>query len=466
MSGASKTRPALVLLTCMLASSLSFVDGSVVNVALPFIAKALGRSAAAEAWVIDAYLLPLSALLLLGGAAGDRFGRRRLLMLGIAVFLLGSVLCGFAPNYAALLAFRALQGVGAAILLPNSLSVLSAEFEGAARGRAVGAWSAMGAGAAAIGPVLGGWLADSFGWRAIFFINAPLALAALALAWAVVRDPRPEHARGGHFDLAGGVLATLGLGGVAAALTLAGTPGGATWRAAALGVGGLVALAAFAWVERRRGPAAMAPPDLLASPLLAGLNAMTFLVYGALGGLLVLLPYALEHEFGFNGLQAGAALAPFPLLMVCVSPLSGGLVAKAGPRIPLTVGALLLAAGFLMLLRLQGQQAHYLGVVLPAVLLMALGMSATAAPLTTSVLGSAPPGRTGVASGLNSAVARTGGLIATALLGGALAAPRGPALVGALHLAAMVGAAACLTAAVCGVVLLGRRLPHGAAAAS
>ncbi|MBE7219235.1 MAG: MFS transporter, partial [Caulobacteraceae bacterium] len=166
----------------MLSSSLSFVDGSVVNVALPMIAGALGRSPAAEAWVIDAYLLPLSALLLLGGGAGDRFGRDRLLMLGVAVFGIGSVLCGFAPNYAALLGFRAVQGVGAAILLPNSLAVLSATFEGEARGRAVGAWSAVGAGAAAVGPVLGGWLADTFGWRAIFFVNVPVAAAALALA--------------------------------------------------------------------------------------------------------------------------------------------------------------------------------------------------------------------------------------------------------------------------------------------
>ena len=439
----------------MLASSLSFVDGSVVNVSLPFIGQALGRSPAALQWVVDAYLLPLSALILLGGAAGDRFGRGRLLVVGIAVFGVGSALCTVAPGYATLLAARALQGVGAAILLPNSLATLAATFEGEARGRAIGAWSALGAGAAAAGPVLGGWLADRFGWRAIFLINLPVAVAGALMAWRFVQDAGerdPSKAR--PFDTPGGVLATLALGLVAWGLTVGAGPGGWTWRALAPLAAGALALAGFVAVERRRREDAMTPLSLFASRPFVGLTVLTFLVYGALGGLLVALPFTLIHQFGFHGVQAGLALLPFPLLLVCLSPVMGGLAGKIGSKPLLTLGAVLLAAGLALLLRVGGEHARYLAAVLPALLTIALGIACTAAPLTTAVLGSVDGAHAGTASGFNSAVSRAGGLIATALLGGLLAAARGPALMGAFHLAATVGAVGCLVGAACAAVLL------------
>ena len=447
--------PGLVLATCMLASSLSFVDGSVVNVSLPFIGRALGRSPAALQWVVDAYLLPLSALILLGGAAGDRFGRGRLLRIGVALFAVSSVACTVAPGYPTLLAARAAQGVGAAILLPNSLATLAATFQGEARGRAIGAWSALGAASAAAGPVLGGWLNDRFGWRAIFLISVPVALAAFALAWRYVRDA--EDADGGRprpFDTPGGLLATVALGAVAWGLTEGAGPGGWGVRALVLLATGAAAFAGFLAVEGARGEDAMTPLSLFASRPFVGLTVLTFLVYGALGGLLVALPFTLVHQFGFNGLQAGLALLPFPLVMVCASPFIGALAGRIGSKLPLTAGAVLLTLGLALMLRIGGPHARYLAAVLPALLTIALGVACTAAPLTNAVLGSVDGAHAGTASGLNSAVARAGGLIATALLGGVLAAGRGPALMGAFHLAATVGAAACLLGAACAALLL------------
>ena len=394
----------------MLASSLSFVDGSVVNVSLPFIGEALGRSPAALQWVVDAYLLPLSALILLGGAAGDRFGRGRLLVAGIAVFGVGSAVCSVAPGYATLLAARALQGVGAAILLPNSLATLAATFQGEARGRAIGAWSALGAGAAAIGPVLGGFLADRFGWRSIFLINLPVALAGALMAWRFVKDGgEADPAKARPFDTPGGLLATLALGLIAWGLTQGAGPGGWSWRALAPAGAGALALAAFVAVEMRRGENAMTPLSLFASKPFVGLSVLTFLVYGALGGLLVALPFTLVHQFGFRGVQAGLALLPFPLLMVCASPPMGALAGRIGSKPLLTLGAVLLAVGLGLLQRVGGEHARYLAVVLPALLVIALGIACTAAPLTTAVLGSVDGAHAGTASGFNSAVARAGG---------------------------------------------------------
>ena len=439
----------------MLASSLSFVDGSVVNVSLPFIGQALGRSPAALQWVVDAYLLPLSALILLGGAAGDRFGRGRLLVTGILVFSLGSALCTVALGYPTLLAARALQGVGAAMLLPNSLAALAGAFEGEARGRAIGAWSALGAGAAAVGPVLGGWLADRFGWRSIFLINLPVALAGAVMAWRYVENAgERDPAKTRPFDTPGGVLATLALGLVAWGLTMGAGPGGWTWRAFAPTAAGAAALLAFVLVERGRGDAAMTPLSLFASRPFVGLTVLTFLVYGALGGLLVALPFTLIHQFGFHGVQAGLALLPFPLLLVCGSPVMGGLAGRIGSKPLLTLGAVLLSGGLALLLRVGGDHARYLAAVLPALITIALGIACTAAPLTTAVLGSVDGAHAGTASGFNSAMSRAGGLIATALLGTLLAAERGPALLAAFHLAAVVGASACAVGAACAALLL------------
>ncbi len=452
---AEARRSGWVLATCMLASSLSFVDGSVVNVSLPFIGQALGRSAAGMQWVVDIYLLPLSALILLGGAAGDQYGRGRLLLIGVALFGAASLVCALAPGYPTLLAARAAQGVGAAILLPNSLATLAATFQGEARGRAIGAWSALGAAAAAVGPVLGGVLADAFGWRSIFLINLPVALAAAGLAWRFVRDGgETDRAKARPFDVPGSVLATLGLGLLAWGLTLG--SGAAGWTGGALGVtgAGALALLAFVEVERRRGDRAMVPLALFASRAFTGLNLLTFLVYGALGGLLVALPFVLIHQYGFHGVAAGLALLPMPALLACASPISGALAGRIGSKPLLLAGALLLTAGLLLLLRVGGADARYPTRILPALVVIAAGVGCTAAPLTTAVLGAVDAHRSGTASGLNSAVARAGGLIATALLGGVLAHDRGPALLAAFHTAAAVGAGACLLGALGGALLL------------
>ena len=443
-------RPRLVLLTTMLASSLAFVDSSVINVGLPAIGRSLHASPDALQWVINAYLLPLSALLLLGGAAGDRYGRRLLLILGIGLFGVASLACALAPDNATLLAGRFLQGVGAAMLMPNSLAILGATFSGAAKGRAIGLWAAVGAATGAVGPVLGGTLIDLGSWRAIFLINLPLAAAAILLAW---RSVPPGTAGGGNgLDAAGGVLATAGLGALTWALTVG--SGAVGWtpgvKAAAVVAAGL--LVAFVFAERRQGERAMMPLSLFGSRDFIGLSLLTLLLYGALGGMFVLFPYVLIRAGLYTATQAGAALVPLPLVIALVSPMMGGVAGRIGPRIPLIVGPLVMAGGFLLALRI-GTPAHYWADVFPAILTIAVGLSGAVAPLTTAVLGSVAAERTGSASGLNSALARTGGLVATALLGSVLA-DGGGALVAAFHAALLVGAVVCLAACGCVFVLV------------
>ena len=373
----------LVLTCTILASSLAFVDGSVVNVALPAIAKDLGAGASALQWVVNSYLLPLSALLLLGGAAGDHFGRRRLLMMGTALFAVASLGCALAPGLPVLLASRLFQGVGAALLMPNSLAILSQTFSGESKGRAIGIWAAAGAAMGAIGPVLGGWLVDLGSWRAIFLINLPLASAAIVLAWRYV--PRDLFTRDNPLDLYGGLLATVGLGAVTWALTVgAGTNGwtSSAVLAATLAMGLLVY---FVWIERRRGEQAMMPLALFASKIFLGLSIYTFLLYGALGALFVLIPFVLINAAGYSGTAAGAALLPLPLLLTLISPFAGALAGRMGPRLPLTIGPIVVSAGFLLALRIDAR-ADYWSDVLPVMLVISLGMSGAVAPLTTAVL--------------------------------------------------------------------------------
>jgi EmrB/QacA subfamily drug resistance transporter len=442
--GHAPSRPGLILATCILASSLAFVDGSVVNVALPAIGAGLSAAPDGLQWVINAYLLPLSALLMTGGALGDRFGRPRLLVFGIAVFAAGSAGCAVAPGLETLLAARALQGVGAALLLPSSLAILGDAFQGVARGRAIGAWAAASAVAAAIGPVLGGWLVDTVGWRAIFLINLPLAAAAILLARVALRQVRPAPP-GAPLDVAGAVLITLGLAALVWGLTEgSGSAGWTSSAIAAVGAGAALCLA-FGAVERARGDRAMMPPALFGSRSLVLLNLMTLLLYGALGGFLVLLPYLLIEAGGYRATAAGAALLPFPLVMAFGGPICGDLAGRFGPRPLLTAGSLLVAFGLLAALRI-GSGADYTTAVLPCVLLVALGMTGAAAPLTTAILSSVDGRHTGAASGLNSAVARGGGLIVSALIGGVLAA-RGSELVRAFDAAAIGGAALAALAA-------------------
>ena len=435
--------PNWLLTTTILASSLAFIDGSVINVGLPALGVTFKAAAGDLQWVINAYLLPLSALLLLGGAAGDRYGRARLLVIGIAMFGAASIGCALAQNLVWLLACRALQGVGAALLLPNSLAILGTAFSGEARGRAIGIWASMGAVMGAIGPVLGGWLIDTVGWRSIFLINLPLAVVAIVLALMFVRDVRREE-KAPALDLAGGVLATAALGVLTWGLTIGAGHAGWTLVALALAFAGVVLTLGFLAVERFKGEVAMMPLSLFGSSSFVGLTLLTSLLYGAMGALFVLIPYVLIQAGKYSGAQAGAALLPFAVLLAAASPLMGSLAGRVGSRGPLIVGPLVVAGGFLLVLRI-GAGSDYWTTVFPAILAIAIGMAAAVAPLTTAVLATVDSGHTGSASGLNSAVARTGGMVATASLGAVLGAS-GSALISGLHIAAIGCAIASIAA--------------------
>lgn len=430
------------------------------NVALPAIGRAFDAGTAEVQWVINAFMLPLSALLLLGGAAGDLYGRKRLMLWGILLFTAASILCAAAPSLAIFLAGRVLQGLGAAMLMPNSLAILSSAFTGEARGRAVGTWAAAGAISGALAPMLGGWLVDSAGWPFIFLVNLPIAAGAIALGWLYV--PESENDARPPPDWAGAVLATLGLGALTWGLT--------AWSAsdrldaaagAALGAG-VALILAFLLVERKRGATAMVPLGLFGSRAFVGLTLFTFLLYGALGGLMLLLPYVLIEAGGYAALSAGAALLPLPIVIALGSPLMGKAAARFGPRWPLTIGPLLVAAGFALALRIGGDGGYWT-TILPSILMVSAGMAVAVAPLTTAVLSSVDDHHVGTASGLNSAVARGGGLITTALLGIVLSR-RGAALVGGFHGAALAGAALALVSSLTAFATL--KAPAGRAKSS
>ena len=447
--GEDARRARWTLVASILASSLAFVDGSVVNVTLPAIGADVGGGAEGLQWMINAYLLPLSALLLLGGAAGDRFGRRRLFLAGIALFAVASLVCAAAPSLGWLLGGRVLQGLGAAMLMPNSLALLGRAFAGEARGRAIGSWAAAGAIAGALGPLLGGWLVDTVGWRAIFFINLPLAAGALWLGWRHVAESR--EAAEGALDWLGVATATAGLALVTFGLTrLSGETAGPGGRLAT--IGGLGALVLFVLVERRRGDRAIMPLSMFGTRSFAGLTLLTFLLYGALGGLFVALPFLLIELRGYSPTEAGAALLPLPLAIGLGSRAMGALAARIGPRRPLTIGPLVVAGGFALATRI-GAEGSYWATVLPAILVIALGMAGAVAPLTTAVMASVDGDHVGTANGFNSAVARTGGLIGTALLGGVLAA-RGAELESAWVVAAWCAAASAGLAGLAALLLL------------
>ncbi len=422
--------PHWVLITTILASSLAFIDGSVVNVGLSSLGTSFAATASDLQWVINAYLLPLSALLLLGGAAGDRFGHARLLIAGTVIFGAASIGCALASRLSWLLAGRGLQGIGAALLMPNSLAILGATYAGEARGRAIGIWASAGAAMGALGPVLGGWLIDTVGWRSIFLINLPLATGAVVLAFIFVRNPSREDTPAA-LDFLGGVLATISLGALIGGLTIGSSHAGWTPLAVLLVCAGIVLMLVFLAVERSKGDLAMMPISLFGSSSFIGLTILTALLYGALGALLVLVPFVLIQAGRYSAAQAGAALVPFAMVLAFASPLMGAVAGRKGPRAPLTLGPLVVAGGFLLALRIEAS-AGYWTTVFPTVLVIAMGMAGAVAPLTTAVLASVDRGHSGSASGLNSAVARTGGMVATALVGGVLGAA-GPALLANFH---------------------------------
>src|SRR5918992_2884692 len=408
----AQARGRWVLLATVLGSSVAMLDATVVNVALPRLADDLGASMSGLQWTVNGYTLTLAGFILLGGSLGDHYGRRRVFVIGVVWFAAASILCGVAVNIPMLVAARALQGIGGALLTPGALAIIQASFAPEDRARAVGAWSGLGGVAAAAGPLLGGGLVASAGWRWVFLLNVPLAVVVVLVAVRHVPETFDADA-GGRFDVDGAVLAALALAGVTYALTEA--PAGRVGLAlpVAVGVAGVAAAAGFLVVERRRGRAAMMPLDVFASRQFTAVNAVTFVVYGGMSVQFFLLVVDLQVVSGFSPTAAGLALLPVTVLMLLLSARAGALAQRIGPRVPMTAGLLVAAGGMLLTLRV-GPGASYAADVLPAVFVFGLGLSAVVAPLTATVLASADVRHAGVASGVNNAVARAAGLFAVA----------------------------------------------------
>lgn len=402
-----------VLLATVLGSGMAMLDGTVVNVALDRIGRDFGAGFTALQWTINAYTLTLASLILLGGSLGDRFGRRRVFLVGVVWFAIASLACGLAPNVELLVAARALQGVGGALLTPGSLAIISASFHGTDRGAAVGAWSGLGGIAGAIGPFLGGWLVG-VNWRLVFLLNLPLATAVVLVTLRHVPESRDPDAAP-QLDLAGTVLAALGLGALTWSLTGLGTDGATPVLLTGLAVG-LAALVAFVLVERRSSHP-LVPPDMFANRVFAAANGATLLIYAALGTVFLMLVLHLQVVVGFSPLAAGIALLPVTVIMLLFSARAGALAQRIGPRLPMTIGPLVSAAGLLLMGRI-GPDASWVTTVLPAVVVFGAGLSLTVAPLTATVLDAASDRHAGTASGVNNAVARAAGLLAVAVVPG------------------------------------------------
>jgi EmrB/QacA subfamily drug resistance transporter len=404
------------LAATIIASSMTFIDGTVVNVALPALQASFGATITQVQWVIEAYTLFLGALLLVGGSLGDQLGRKRVFLAGVVLFTAASVLCGLAPTPAMLIAARALQGVGAALLVPGSLAIIVATFEGAERGTAIGTWSGFSAIATAIGPVGGGWLVEHVSWRAVFLMNVPLAVIVVLLSIRHMGETR-DASREGALDWTGAALTVLALGGIVFGLLQWPSLGGshpAVIGALALGV---VSLAMLLVAERRIANP-MLDLSLFRSRTFTLTNLLTLFLYGALAVMLFLLPLDLIEVQGYTATAAGAALLPFPIIIFALSRWSGGLVGRIGPRLPLTVGPAVSAIGLGLFAALVGERdGSFWKTVFPAVVVLSLGMAITVAPLTTTVMNAVQSTHSGVASGINNAVSRVAGLVAIAVFG-------------------------------------------------
>jgi EmrB/QacA subfamily drug resistance transporter len=408
---AARAKP-FVLAASIVASSMAIIDGVVIDVALPVMGRELAASMAVMQWVVNAYVLVTAALNLIGGAAGDRFGRRRIFIAGVMVFALGSAWCGLARGFEELLVARVLQGAGGAMMIPTSLAVIGATFDARERGRAIGTWAGATAIAGALAPVLGGWLTDAVTWRAIFFINLPCAAVVLLIASRHMPESADPRAAPG-LDWPGAALVTLGLAGIAFALIEAGARG---WRdPAVLGAAllGIVLLAAFVRVEARSA-APMVPLALFRARTFSGVNLLTLLLYAALGGAFFFLPFALIRLHGYAAAAAGAAFLPFPLIMTALSRWSGGLIDRFGARKPLVIGPAIAAVGFALFAR-AGLDGSYWSDFFPPMVVLGIGMAVSVAPLTTAVINAVPPSHVGVASGINNAVADIATLLAVGL---------------------------------------------------
>jgi EmrB/QacA subfamily drug resistance transporter len=416
-AGLSERRKRLTLVATILGSSMAFIDGSVVNIALPAIQQALHADAASTQWIVNAYLLLLGALVLVGGSAADLYGRRRIFLLGTAVFTTASIACGLAPNITLLVVSRAVQGLGAALLTPASLAMLGATFDQHERSHAIGIWAGVGALTSAAGPVLGGWLVDHVSWRAIFLLNVPLAIAAAGLAIFFASESRDDKAK--RLDWIGAVAIAIGLAAITWGLSAIPASGfHDTNVLAALGVGAAFLLS-FVAIEAQFHERAMMPLSLYRSRNFSGTNALTLLLYFALGGALYYLPFGLIRLGGYSATQAGAALLPFALIMGFGASFAGTLSDRFGPRLSLTAGPLIAACGLTLLAFADLGKSYWIG-VFPAICVLAIGMTITVPPLTSTVMASVGEARAGIASGVNNAVARVASLFAVAALGAVL----------------------------------------------
>lgn len=410
-----------VLFSTILASSMAFIDSNALNVALPALQNDLNASAADLLWIVNAYAILLASLLLVGGSLGDHFGRKRVFMLGIILFAGASFLCGIAPTTTLLIAFRALQGIGGALMVPGSLALITVSFNGDSRGRAIGTWSSFSTLTTLMGPVLGGFLASAGLWRFVFFINIPLALLALwALTTKVSNDSERMEAANAHkpLDFPGAVLATLGLAGITYGFIQLPSQGIGNPLVLLGLVGGVLALVAFVIVEAR-SPNPMMPLDVFRSPTFVGTNLATLFLYAALGGFPFFLALNLIQAQGYPAAIAGFTFLPFAILLSIISRFAGAWSDRIGPRIPLTIGPAIAGVGFFVggLPGLTNGPAEYWTTFFPSIVLLGIGMGITVAPLTTAVMSALDQNRAGVASGINNTVARTANVLAIAILG-------------------------------------------------
>ena len=450
-----------VLLATVLGSSIASLDATVVNIALPRIGRDLGTGLSGLQWTVNAYTLTLAGFLLLGGSLGDRYGRRKVFLVGVAWFATASAACAAAPTPELLIAARALQGFGGALLIPGSLAMIEASFHPDDRGAAIGAWSGLGGVAVAIGPFLGGWLVEAVSWRLIFLINLPLAAIVVWIALHHVPETRDPHAAAG-VDLPGTVLAALGLAGVIYALTEGRDLGWASPAVVVTGAGGIAALVVMLVVEAR-SPHPILPLEVFRSRQFDAANLVTFIVYAALVGSIFLLPVVLQNAVGFSPVEAGAALVPVTILMLALSARAGRLSQRVGPRLPMTVGPIVAGAGLVLLVRV-GTGSSYVGAVLPAMVVFGLGLSLTVAPLTSTVLAAVGDEHAGVASAVNNDVSRVGGLLAVAALpvlaGISARAYSHPAeLASGFHTAMWITGAMCVAGGLVALVTIRRPAP-------
>jgi EmrB/QacA subfamily drug resistance transporter len=450
-----------VLIATVLGSAIASIDATVVSVALPTIGREFGTGLAALQWVVTAYSLALSGLLLIGGALGDKYGRKKIFLIGVVWFAVASVLSAIAPSAGTLIAFRGLQGVGAALLTPGSLAILQATFRADDRGRAIGAWAGFSGLGTAIGPFIGGWLVSAASWRLIFVINLPIAAIVVAVTMRHVPESHDTGAKA-PIDVIGGMLATTGLVGLSYGLIQGAADGWSNAPALAALFAGIILLCAFvAW--ERHTPAPMLPLGLFSSTQFSATNIITFIVYGAIGGTLFLLPITLQDVSGYSPLESGVSLLPATVITLLLSSRSGLLTARIGPRLQMSVGPVLIGIG-LALFTLTGKSGNYPTEVLPGVLVFGLGLAVTVAPLTSTALAAAPTKNADIASAVNNDVARAAGLIAVALLpaaGGIHGANyrNGSQLSSGFHTASLIAAGLCLIAGILAALTIRKPAP-------